>query len=138
MMIGNTLTLWLIAVALLGTSACTEDPRVRLESAWAAADQEELDRYVGHFTSDSAPLVRGLAETRSRTKRAYHYIDSPYELAPMGDILSVDERDQVTLITIKADKRYTLRMLFQSGAWMIDGTALSNLWAPLGKGGSEG
>jgi hypothetical protein len=137
-MMGHTVTRVFVILTLLGLSACTEGPRERLESAWAAADQEAFDQYISHFTVNSVPLIRGLAETTSRTKKAYRYIDSPYDLTPMGDILSVDERDQLTLITVKAKERYTLRMLLQSGSWRIDGISLGNLWAPLTKGGSEG
>lgn len=135
---GHIAKRFLLIFALLGLAACSEGPQERLEAAWAAADDEAFDRYVGFFTADSVPLVRGLAETTSRTKKAYRYIDSPYELAPAGDILSVEERDKLTLITVKAKKRYTLRMLFQGGDWMIDGTSLGTLWEPLKRGGNEG
>tara|TARA_B100000530_G_scaffold84925_1_gene51690 strand:- start:154 stop:567 length:414 start_codon:yes stop_codon:yes gene_type:complete len=137
-MIGHTTRRFLLILSLLMVSGCTEGPRERLEAAWAAADEEAFDRYVSYFTADSVPLIRGLAETTSRTKKAYRYIDSPYELTPMGDILSVEERDQLTLITVKAKESYTLRMLLQSGNWMIDGTSLGTLWAPLKEGESEG
>ncbi len=116
---------------LLGLSACKESPTERLQSAWSAAEDERFDTYVSHFTPDSVPLIRGLVQTASRTKRAYTYLDSPYDLAPAGDILSVDDRDQLVLVTVKADKRYTLRMLFQEGTWVIDGISLAALWAPL-------
>ena len=126
-----------ILSVVLGLSACVEGPRERLESAWSAAEEERFDVFVTHFTEASAPLLRGLVETESRTKRAYRYLKTPYALAPMGEILSVDERDALTLVTVKAEERYTLRMLFESGAWVIDGTSLAALWAPLG-GGRDG
>ena len=83
---------WFPLLLALGLAACSETPRERLASAWAAADDERFDTYVSHFTADSVPLLRGLVETASRTRKAFAYIDSPYELVPPGDILEVDEK----------------------------------------------
>lgn len=123
----------LLSLSLLGMG-CTDAPRERLESAWLAAEDERFEDFVAHFSASSAPLIRGLAETKLRTKRAFTYIDSPYELAPRGDILEVEERDALIVVTIKADERYRLRMISEGGAWVIDGVALAALWAPLSSG----
>ena len=123
-----------LTFALVG---CTDTPSERLASAWAAADEERFDAYVSHFTADSVPVVRGLVEAASRTKRAFSYVKSPYDLAPAGDILEVEERNQLAFVTVKAKERYTVRMCFEGGAWAIDGAALAALWAPL-KGADDG
>lgn len=127
----------LVAALALALAGCTDSPKERLTSAWAAADEALFDAYVSHFTTDSVPLVRGLVETASRTKKAFKYVDSPYDLVPAGDILEVEERDQLVLVTVKAKERYTVRMRFEDGAWAIDGTSLAALWAPL-KGTDDG
>ena len=129
---------WCLTAALgLALTGCTESPRERLTSAWAAADEALFDAYVSHFTVDSVPLVRGLVETASRTKKAFKYVDSPYDLVPAGDILEIEERDQLALVTVKAKERYAVRMRLEGGTWAIDGTSLFALWAPL-KGTDDG
>ena len=119
------------ALTLTVMTGCTETPTERLQGAWQAADEERFDAFVSHFTSDSVPLLRGIVETSTRTKRAFSYVKSAYELAPAGDIIEVEERDQLAFVTVKAKERYTVRMRFEQGAWAIDGTALATLWAPL-------
>ncbi len=127
---------WSVLCCLaLCLAACTATPSERLASAWNAADEERFDAYVNHFSTDSIPLVRGLVTTASRTKKAFEYLDSPYDLIPIGDVLSVEERDQLALVTVKAKERYTVRMVLQQGTWVIDGTSLPALWSPLNQGG---
>ena len=81
--------------ALMGASGCTETPTERLTATWEAAEQERFDVFVSHFTAESVPVVRGLVDTASRTKKAFAYVDSPYALVPQGEILEVEERGEL-------------------------------------------
>ena len=125
------MTLAWVALGIAFMSGCTETPSERLTSAWEAAEQERFDVFVSHFTAESVPVMRGLVDAASRTKKAFAYVDSPYELVPAGEILEVEERGQLALVTVKAKERYTLRMRMEGGTWAIDGGALQALWAPL-------
>ena len=79
-----------------------------------------------------------MLETSARTKRAYRYVNSPYDLLPRGEIEGIEERDAIMVITVKADERYTLRMVSEGGQWVIDGVSLATLWRPLRGEGEEG
>lgn len=127
----------LLLALCLALASCAESPEERLEATWLAAEDERFEDFMAHFSEASSSLIRGLATTRARTKRAFGYVDTPYDLVPRGEIVNVEQREALMVVTIKADERYTLRMVSEGGKWVIDGLSLSSLWAPL-KGGEEG
>ena len=122
--------LWVFALVIT-LCGCADTPQERLTEAWTAAEAEQYDRFVSYFTEGSVPLLRGITEAMTRTKKAFTYVDSIYDLVPAGDIIAFEERDKLALVTIKAKERYTVRLLFENGAWSIDGTSLPGIWEPL-------
>ncbi len=128
------LNIFALTFSLIVMTGCTDPPQERLEAAWVAAEDERFEDFMAHFSADSRALVRGLAETKTRTKRAFEYIESPFDLIPRGEILSIDERDALILVEVKAKEPYTLRMVSEGGMWVIDARSLATMWAPLAQG----
>ena len=115
------------------TAGCPATPGERLEQGWKAAEDDNTEVFIGLFTAQSASLLRGLREVKQRTKGDLKYLDTDlFGLLPRGDIESVKERGNLTLVAVRAKRNlYEVRLVREEGQWFIDGSSLARFWRPL-------
>ncbi|MGM0575030.1 MAG: hypothetical protein ACQEXJ_04785 [Myxococcota bacterium] len=121
-----------LGLLLLMLAGCAEAPEERLEGAWKAAEAEDVEAFALYFTPPSAEVIRGMVNVTERTRGKMEYLDDPFAVLPRGEIMGVEERGDLAVVTVKPKgDPYEVRMTTHRGQWRIDGFALPEMWAPL-------
>ena len=99
--------------------------------AWEAAEAENLEGFVAHFTQQSAPLIRDLQRVKTRTRGGRTYIKSVFDLLPSGELGEIEVHPRFATLIVRAAPPYTVQFLKEDGQWRIDATALETLYQPM-------
>ena len=125
----------LIGVATLCTLAsigCRPAPSEVYIEAQTAAETEDLEAFLPHFTRWSQSVLRGFSDVVDQSRRRLQYVRTPMDIHTFGDVANETITDDLAVLEVTGSRgSEKVILVVEDGAWRIDAFRLAGFWEPI-------
>jgi hypothetical protein len=125
----------LIGVAILCTLAsigCRQTPSEVYIEARTAAETEDLEAFLPHFTRWSRSVLRGFSDVVDQSRRRLQYVRTPMMIHTFGDVANETITDDLAVLEVTGSRgSEKVVLVVEDGAWRIDAFRLAGFWEPI-------
>ena len=121
-----------VALTIGASMGCRQPPTEVYLEARSAAETEDVEAFLPHFTRWSRTLLRGFSDVVDESRRRLQYVRDPMKLHAFGDVTNETITDDVAVLEVEG-ARGTERVVLvvEDGVWRIDALRLAGFWEPM-------
>ncbi len=121
-----------VALTIVGSMGCRQPPAEVYLEARSAAEAENMDAFLPHFTRWSRTLLQGFSEVVDQSRRRLQYVRDPLKLHSFGDVTNETITEDLAILEVTGSRgTEQVVLVVEDGAWRIDALRLAGFWEPL-------
>jgi len=122
--------LGIATLSMIGSFGCRQTPSEVYLEARTAAESEDVEAFLPHFTRWSQSLLGGFAEVLDESRRRLEYVRSPLEIHEFGEVTNETITEDLAILKLSGSSESVI-LVVEEGVWRIDALRLASFWEPI-------